>query len=214
MDAVSILVSQMASFIAQRIDIDGLDFIQNRIETVALDANGKYEREFNCHPYNHYTGSPTEWLTEIRGVVDNLAQVIMNDSRFDEGGYFVLVCNPIDKRVFTGTQWSFNSSAEVGGTKVNYQIGTYSGAYDYTIVSSSNVQVGSVNMFYIPTSQDQMTYKFFPYSLTIQPTQQSGMRVPGAPNIPGIIASRRAIFEYFREANGRIHILNNNGTFN
>lgn len=214
MDAVSILVSQMASFIAQRIDIEGLDFIQNRIETVALDANGKYEREFNCHPYNHYTGSPTEWLTEIRGVVDNLAQVIMNDSRFDEGGYFVLVCNPIDKRVFTGTQWSFNSSAEVGGTKVNYQIGTYSGAYDYTIVSSSNVQVGSVNMFYIPTSQDQMTYKFFPYSLTIQPTQQSGMRVPGAPNIPGIIASRRAIFEYFREANGRIHILNNNGTFN
>ena len=213
MDAVSILVNQLASFLAQRIDVEGLDFIKNRIDTVALGANGKYERVFNCHPYNHYTGSPTEWLTEIRGVIDNLAQVIMNDSRFDEGGYFVLVCNPIDKRVLTGTQWSFNSNAEVGGTRVNYQVGTYSGAYDYTVVSSTNVLPGSINMFYIPASQDQMTYKFFPYSLTIQPTQQSGMRVPSAPNIPGIIASRRAIFEYFREANGRIYIENNNGTY-
>jgi len=213
MDAVSILVNQLASFLAQRIDVEGLDFIKSRIDTVALDASGKYERVFNCHPYNHYTGSPTEWLTEIRGVIDNLAQVIMNDSRFDEGGYFVMVCNPIDKRVLTGTQWSFNSNAEVGGTRVNYQVGTYSGAYDYTVVSSTNVLPGSINMFYIPASQDQMTYKFFPYSLTIQPTQQSGMRVPSAPNIPGIIASRRAIFEYFREANGRIYIENNNGTY-
>lgn len=213
MDAVSILVNQLASFLAQRIDVEGLDFIKSRIDTVALDANGKYERVFNCHPYNHYTGSPTEWLTEIRGVIDNLAITILNDSRFDEGGYFVLVCNPIDKRVLTGTQWSFNSNAEVGGTRVNYQVGTYSGAYDYTVVSSTNVLPGSINMFYIPASQDQMTYKFFPYSLTIQPTQQSGMRVPSAPNIPGIIASRRAIFEYFREANGRIYIENNNGTY-
>lgn len=213
MDVISILVSDLASFIAQRIDIEGLDFIKNRIDINSIENPSKYERTFNCHPYNHYTGSPTEWLTEIRGVIDNLAATIIADSRFDRGGYFVLLCNPIDKRVFTGTQWTFNSNAEVGGTRVNYDVGTYSGAYDYTIVSSTNIARNVVSMFYIPTSQDQMTYKFFPYSLTIQPTQQSGMRIPEAPNVPGIIASRRAIYEYFREANGRIHIQNNNGTY-
>lgn len=212
MDAVSILVSSLASFIAQKVDVEGLDFIKNRIDVNSLETNSKYERTFNCHPYNHYTGSPTEWLTEIRSVVDNLALTILNDSRFDSG-YFVLICNPIDKRVFTGTQWTFSSNAEVGGTKVTYDVGTYSGAYDYTVVSSTNVLPGVVSMIFIPSSQDQMTYKFFPYSLTIQPTQQSGYRIPGAPNIPGIIASRRYIYEYFRDANGRIHIQNNNGTF-
>jgi len=193
--------------IAQKIDLEGLQFLDAQLD-------GKYERTFNVHPYSHYTGSPTEWRSEIRTVVDNLCADIFTNTRFD-GGYFVLVANPIDAMLFSNVDWTFDSNmSEVGGVKVNYQSGFYTGAFKYQLVSSTNVTRGTINIFFVPTSShDQYTYKFFPYSLTISSTQQSGMRNPNAPNIPGVISSRRSIYEVFRQAIGKLTILNNNGTF-
>jgi hypothetical protein len=171
MDGVSIVVNDMSSFIAQKIDIEGLKFLEGELDL----QNGRFERTFDVHPYSHYTGSPTEWKSEIRTIIDNLCADMFNNNRFD-GGYFVLVCNPIDAMLLNNVEWSFdNTMQEVSGVKVTYSAGFYTGAFKYQVVSSTNVTRGSITVFFVPTSsQDQKTYMFFPYSLSIAPTASTG----------------------------------------
>ena len=67
---------------------------------------------------------------------------------------------------------------------------------------------GKLIVFYVPTVDDQMTYKFYPYAFNIEQAG-SGYNNPNAPHVPSLIASRRYAFERMVPSIGTIVITNN-----
>lgn len=202
-DGVSKVVDIMSSTLAQKCDFDGLNFLKGS------QTNLAWVRSFSATPPARYTGSPTEWRTEIRTVIDNLAQTIQNDTTLGMG-YFVVVGNPIDTALIPSVDWQFTGEAEVGGVPVDYNVGYARGAQQYVIVSSKTVPTGELSVHFVPTSPDQMTYKFYPYSFTVHPGG-TGYVNPTTPNVPAVIANRRYTYQKMVAAIGKVTITNNNG---
>lgn len=204
-DGVSKVVDLMSNTLAQAADVEGIQFLRH------AQTDPAWVRSFDVHPSQQYMGSPSEWRSEIRMVIDNLAQTIQNQVLFNIG-YFVVLGNPLDMQLIPNITWEFSSSSEeVSGVRVDYSVGSATGAHQFLMVSSTNVKAGSIMVYYIPTTPDQMTFKMYPYSFNVHPAG-SGYNSPKAPNVPSIMANRRYTYEKMVPAIGKITILNNNGT--
>ena len=84
----------------------------------------------------------------------------------------------------------------------------YNGAIPYEIVSSENLPFGELRIFFYPTSDDHMTYCYFPYTFNVE---NNGYRDPNAPNVPSLMMTKRHTFEEFVPVQAVIRILNNTG---
>jgi hypothetical protein len=205
---VTKVVDIISNTLAQKLDLDGIDFIDTAIEDYLNLTNSQYLRKFSAKPVGNTMIAPSEWRKEIRIVIDHLAQDLINRSHF-EVGYFVLLGNPIDTNLVPDVTWSFNGGGrEMAGVPVQYALGNFQGAFSYNLVSSPNVPQGHIRLYFIPTSEDQMTYKFFPYSFTVE-QPGNGYLNPNAQNVPGIIAHRRYSFEKILQCAGKVVVTNN-----
>lgn len=205
---VTRVVDIISNTLAQKLDIDGINFIDETTDDFLTKTNGRFVRKFSAKPVGNSIVTPSEWRKEIRIVIDHLAQDLINRLHF-EVGYFVILGNPLDTMLIPEVTWTFEGGGkEMAGVATQYALGTFRGAYQYQLVSSPNVPQGNLRLYFIPTTEDQLTMKFFPYSFTVE-QPGSGYLNPKAQNTPAIIAHRRYSFEKILPCNGRVVITNN-----
>lgn len=205
------VVDIMTEVLAQKVDLQGADFIASAAEHIkAQGAN--FERTFDVWPTGNYMGSPTDWLNELKRVTDNLAQSMRNFSNF-AGGTFMIVGNPIDVNLYTGVNWIFTAQSEQArdGVEVSYSIGAMSGAQRYMMFTSQNLPEGSLWVFFVPGQADIATLKYYPYTFNVE-RSASGFVSTNTPNVPSVMLTKRQAFQEFVPLVGKITILHNNGS--
>jgi hypothetical protein len=208
LDGALKVVDIIANVQAQKVDQEILAFLDTSYLNALAAGTGSYAGSFNVFPAQQYTGSPTEWRNELRTVIDFFATKMKFDSAMHTGS-FAIVGNPLDLNLVPNVEWVFTSSQEErAGVEVNFNIGAYSGANRYVLVSSDNVPQGTLRMIFIPGSPDLMTYKYYPYTFNIE----NGYRDPKKPNVPNIMVSRRDKMEELTPLACHITIQNNNGS--
>jgi hypothetical protein len=206
------VVDIMTEVLAQKVDMDGASFIAQCAEKMADQGAGtSFQRTFDIYPTGQYTGSPTEWLNELKRVTDNLAQTMRNYSNFS-GGAFMIVGNPIDVNLFTGVNWIFTAQSEEqrDGVEVNYSIGAMSGSQRYAMFTSQNLDPGTLWVFFVPSQEDVKTLQYYPYTFNVE-RSASGFVSPNTPNVPSVMLTKRQKFQEFVPLVGKINIVNNSG---
>jgi hypothetical protein len=204
-DGASKVIDIMTNVLALRLDYEMRDFI-----TDAFVRTPTYEGSFDCKPYAQFSGTPKQWREMLKDVIDHLADRIKQDS-FYQGGKFVIVGNTIDINLISNVSWSFTSSAgERSGVEVDYSIGAVSGSQRYEVIATNAVPKGAIYLFFVSNQDEQMTYKYFPYSFNIE----KGYSDPNASYVPSIMMAKRHKLEVFKDSIAKIAILNNNGDVN
>ena len=205
------VVDIMTEVLAQKVDLQGADFIAQAADHIAAQG-ANFVRTFDVWPTGNYMGSPTDWLNELKRVTDNLAQSMRNYSNF-AGGTFMIVGNPIDVNLYTGVNWIFTAQTEASrdGVDVSYSIGALSGAQRYAMFTSQNLPEGTLWIFFVPGQEDIKTLCYYPYTFNVE-RSASGFVSPNTPNVPSVLLTKRQSFQEFVPLVGKIVIKNNNGS--
>ena len=200
-DGAAEVVDLMSQTVAQKLELEIYNFLVNSLEV----NNVPYIGEFDIIPSAGYAGPPKAWREELKTVVDHYALRIKRDSKFHQGK-FVLIGSPIDMALIPNVDWVFNhSNEEMGGVEVGFNLGAYSGANRYELVSSDLVPDGQIIMIFIPGIDRLMTYKYFPYTFNVE----KGYRDPNFQNVPSIMVTKRHTIEEFTPLIAKINILHN-----
>lgn len=207
---VTRLLEILSQFLAQKVDLEAIQFCDECINDLLEENPGRFVRNFSAKPTGSYTMSPLDWQKVLTKVIDHLADSLINKYHFEQG-YFTLLCNPLDAHLLPEVNWVFQGSTgnkEHSGVTSNFSLGSFQGIHTYNLVSSPNVPQGYIRVLFIPTVEDQMTYKFFPYSFTIE-QPGSGYNSPINTNVPSIMTHRRYTFQKLLDACGKVNVLNN-----
>lgn len=217
-DATKEIVDIMTNVCAMRLDLEALDFIQESFinipsnEAFFGDTNiphgpAKHMAIFDCVPQPGFAGTPKAWREQLRTSIDYLAQQIKNETYLG-AGQFKVVCNPLDAQLISNVNWEFQgASNSVDGVSVDYSVGTFQGANFYSIISSVNVPQGVIYIVFIPETNSQMTYCYFPYSFSTS----LGYISPNRSRTPSVMMTKRHTFAEFMPAVAAIEIMNNTG---
>lgn len=217
-DATKEIVDIMTNVCAMRLDLEALDFIQESFinipsnEAFFGDTNiphgpARHMAIFDCVPQPGFAGTPKAWREQLRTSIDYLAQQIKNETYLG-AGQFKVVCNPLDAQLISNVNWEFQgASNSVDGVSVDYSVGTFQGANFYSIISSVNVPQGVIYIVFIPETNSQMTYCYFPYSFSTS----LGYISPNRSRTPSVMMTKRHTFAEFMPAVAAIEVLNNTG---
>ena len=218
-DGTKETVDLMTNIFAQKLDLEILDFIEdshlNQPGNEAFGAYGDkypaaddYTLIFDCKPAAGFAGSPKAWREEIKPMIDHLAQRIKNQT-YLAAGTFTLVANPLDVQILANVDWQFRGGqgGNMDGVDVDYSVGTYVGANTYKVLASTNVPAGKIYIIFTPSSDTQMTYKYYPYTFSTE----MGYVDPNRSRVPSIMMTKRHQFYEFMPAIGMIVIENNDG---
>jgi len=202
-DGAAEVVDLMSQTVAQQLEIEIYNFLAKSIEV----NNVQYLGEFNMVPSAGYNGTPKSWREELKTVIDFYAIKMKSDAKF-HGGKFMIIGNPIDMQIIPNVDWVFNhTSDQMSGVDVSFNLGAYSGANKYEMVSSDLVPSGAFIMFFVPGIDRLMTYKYYPYTFNVE----RGYRDPNMPNVPSLMMTKRHALEEFTPLICKITIKNNVG---
>lgn len=216
-DGTKETVDLMTNVFAQKLDLEVLDFIKEShrlqpgneaFQDGSYGSVGDFTLLFDCKPAAGFAGSPKAWREEIKPLIDHLAQRIKN-ATYLQAGVFTIVGNPIDVQILANVDWQFRGGqgGNMDGVDVDYSIGTYVGANSYKVVASTNVPAGQFFILFTPSSETQMTYKYYPYTFSTE----MGYTDPNRSRVPSIMMTKRHTFHEFMPAIGCIVIKNNDG---
>lgn len=216
-DGTKETVDLMTNVFAQKLDLEVLDFIaksfghqpgNEAFQDGSYGPADDFFFTFDCKPAAGFAGSPKAWREEIKPLIDHLAQRIKN-ATYLQAGVFTIVGNPIDIQILANVDWQFRGGqgGNMDGVDVDYSIGTYVGANSYKVVASTNVPAGQLFILFTPSSETQMTYKYYPYTFSTE----MGYTDPNRSRVPSIMMTKRHTFHEFMPAIGCILIHNNDG---
>jgi len=210
------IIDLMSTVLAQAVDVEAWKFLTesyrvNRLGSMDLLGNAGYgyTRSFNVVPPKEFVGRPKDWREEIKDTIDYICIKMRNDLSYP-GGKFTILANPLDARLITNINWVYTAGqSEKGGVQIDYSFGNFTGANYYELISTENIPQGKMRVFFFPSQEDQMTYKYFPYTFNIE--SNGGYRDPRNPNVPAIMMTKRHTFEEFVPLQGEVIILGNEG---
>lgn len=207
-DATVESVDLMSQVTAQKLDLEIIKFFDDSFVT----SGSPFVGAFDVKPSAGFAGSPTEWRKEIRTMINWWADKLKSSALFSEG-YFVIYGNPLDINLIPEINWQFKSvgqgaQGERGGVTINYDFGVMTFNNIFQVVSSDNVPQGELTMFFVPTTDKYMTYKYYPYTFNIE---KGGYINDQMPNVPSIMMTKRHTIEELVPMQVKIKILNNNG---
>jgi len=198
-------VELMSNVVAQRLDMEIIDFFADSFTRSGMVDD--FTGAFDCKPAMGYNGSPTQWRAELKTTLEWWAQKIQSYRLFEQG-YFVVFGHPLDINLLQDVQWEFKSvSSERNGVRVKYDLGAMTGNNSYQIVASNLCNPGTIRMFFVPTTDKWMTYKYYPYTFNIE----RGYRDANNPNVPNIMMTKRHTIDQLIPMQVRIDILHNDG---
>lgn len=202
-DGAAEVIDIMSQTVAQKLEIEIYKFLRDSIE----EYNVQYNSSFDMIPSAGYAGRPKEWREELKTIIDYYAIKMKSDAKFSNGK-FVIIGNPIDMQIIPNVNWVFtHTNDEMAGVDVSFNLGAYSGANNYELVSSDLIPAGDLIMFFVPAVDRLMTYKYYPYTFNVE----RGYRDPNMPNVPSIMMTKRHSLSVFSPLISRITIKNNNG---
>jgi hypothetical protein len=216
-DGTKETVDLMTNIFAMKLDVEVLTFLKDSfVNQPGNEAFADYATadsfmvSFDCKPAAGFAGSPKAWREEAKPLIDHLAQKIKN-ATYLQAGIFTIICNPIDAQILSNVDWQFRGGqgSGVDGVDVDYSVGTYVGANAYKVIASTNVPTGAMYMLFTPSSETQMTYKYYPYTFSTE----MGYIDPNRSRVPSIMMTKRQTFQEFMPAIGCIQILNNDGAW-
>lgn len=203
-DGASELIDIMSNVCAQKVDLKIYSFLEQSYES----TEAQYRKTFNVYPSGAYAINPSEWLNELKKVIDLLATNMRSDYKC-YNGYFVIVGHPIDTNILPNVTWSFNSvNDQQNGVEVQYSIGAVSGANKYTIISSDLIPQGELTMFFVPTTDKFKTYEYYPYTFNVVKNYLNTVNQ----NVPSVMLTKRDTIEEFVPIIAKIIIKNNDGS--
>lgn len=201
-DGTTEVVDIMSNIIAQKLDQEIYKFIRNMYRS----TNGQWQAEFDLRPPAQYAGSPKDWREEIKTVFDTLAAQIKKKFH-SYNGYFVIVGSPVDMAIIPNINWTFDHNVDTqDGVNVDYNIGAMSGNHIYKFVSSDICTDGVMYMLFIPTTNNFLTMKYYPYTFNVVNNYVNTQRG----NVPSIMMTKRHTIEEFIPIVAEVLILNNN----
>jgi len=208
------VIDLLTEVIAQNTDIQGYQFLQDSYSNMTT-LGQTFLRTFDVHPSGQFTGSPTDWLRELRRVIDNLANYMRDYGNF-AGGKFVIFAHPTDACLIPGVDWQFGAMGaddDVDGvSNLSYSVGIVANSGNrYRVVASQNVAQGTLWVIFVPGQPDHMTYKYYPYTFNVVQSS-AGFASPNSPNVPAVMVSKRHKFYEFLPLIGKVVILNNDGS--
>jgi hypothetical protein len=215
-DGTKETVDLMTNIFSMKLDLEVLEFIENSFvnqpNNEAFEDNahhGQFAATFDCKPAAGFAGSPKAWREELKPMIDYIATKIKN-ATYLQNGIFSIVGNPLDVNLITNVDWSFRSGNGnvVDGVEVDYSVGSYIGANTYKVIASTNVPQGAIYIVFRPSSDTQMTYKYYPYTYSTE----MGYTDSNRSRVPSIMMTKRHTFHEFMPACGAILIENNNGS--
>jgi hypothetical protein len=204
-DGAAKVVDIMTNVLALKLDYEMRNFITDSF----LVTNNRWLGTFDCEPYAQFAGTPTAWREQLKDVIDHWATRVKQECFF-QGGKFVIVGNEVDIRLLPNVTWTFTpSGGEKSGVEVDYTIGAVSGAHRYDVIGTPAIPTGAIYIFYVSSQDEQMTYKYFPYSFNVE----KGYEDPNHHLVPSIMIAKRHKLERFKDAMIKVNILHNNGDF-
>jgi len=215
-DGTKETVDIMTNIFAQKLDLEVIDFIQgsfaNQPGNEAFAGNSGYSEfsaTFNCNPAAGFAGSPKAWREELKPMIDFIATKIKN-ATYLQAGIFTIVGNPLDINLISNVDWSFRAGQgnSMDGVDVDYSTGTYVGANAYRVIASVNVPAGALYIVFTPSTDTQMTYKYYPYTFSTE----MGYTDPNRSRVPSVMMTKRHTFHEFMPACGCIIVANNTGS--
>lgn len=203
-DATVEVVDLMSNVVAQKLDHEIIAFFEKSFR----ESGSPFVGKFDVKPTAGFAGSPTEWRQELRTTIEWWATKLKSYTLFTQG-YFVIFGNPIDINLMPDINWQFKqASGERGGVNVNYDFGVMTANNVYQIVASDNVPQGKLTMFFVPNTENYMTYKYYPYTFNVE----KGYLDPQMPNVPSIMMTKRHTIEELIPMQVQIEILHNDGS--
>jgi hypothetical protein len=203
-DAAVEIVDLMSNVTSLDVEHEIIGYLKNSFTV----AGSPYQMTFDCRPSSGFAGSPKDWRYNIRQQIDYFATKMKNDTSFSVGK-FTIIGNPVDTLIIDNIDWVFNHTTEENsGVTVEYNIGTYSSAHRYEVISTPEWTAGTMMMIFIPGTPRQMTYKYYPYTFNVE----KGYRDPNQPNVPSIMMTKRHTIEELIPLACQITIRNNDGT--
>ena len=203
-DGASELIDIMSNTCGQKVD----QKIYNALQQSYDGTDAQYRKTFNVYPSGAFAMNPSEWLNELRKLIDYMASSMRSDYKC-YNGYFVIIGHPVDTNIIPNVTWSFNSvNDQQNGVEVQYSIGAVSGANKYTVVSSDLIPQGELTMFFVPTTDKFKTYTYYPYTFNVVKNYLNTVNQ----NVPSIMLTKRDTVEEFVPIIGKIIIKNNDGS--
>lgn len=213
-DGAAETIDVMSNVVAQKLDVEIYQFLVNSAARLTMDPdsdsyNGAgFHAEFDVKPSAGYTGSPKEWREELKTVIDHFA-IKMKSTKFFYNGYFCIIGNPLDTALIPNVNWTFNKiTDDQNGVEVEYSVGAMSGSQRYTVVASDLIPDGQLIMFFVPTTNKYITYKYYPYTFNVVHDYRNAL----INNVPSIMMTKRHTIEEFTPLICTIDILGNNGS--
>lgn len=207
------LIENMTRVLATKLDSDIYKFlVRSFIDQPTVDefnhlpGSVEYTRVFDVQPSPSFAGNTFTWREELKRVIDHLATVIKTNTYLGEGE-FAIVAHPVDAMLITNVEWKVRQGAAVEGVNVDYALGYFRSTYDYKLVSSPLVKQGQMYVVFIPSAEDQFTYKYFAYLLCTE----SNYRDPNRANVPAVMMTKRDLCHEFMPAIGCVQIIGNDG---
>ncbi len=203
-DGAAELIDIMSNVCAQKLDQRIYQFLMRAYE----GTEEQYRKSFNVYPSGAFAMQPSEWLNELKKLIDILATDMRSDYKC-YNGYFVIVGHPVDTNILPNVSWSFNSvNDQQNGVEVQYSIGAISGANKYTVISSDLIPKGELTMFFVPTTDKFKTFEYYPYTFNVVKNYLNTVN----PNVPSIMLTKRDTIEEFVPIIAKIIIKNNDGS--
>jgi hypothetical protein len=102
----------------------------------------------------------------------------------------------------------YSGEDQPNGVNIEYRVGNYtSGVTNYKVLSSFNFAQGELYVAFLPSTPDQATLKYYPYSFNVI----RGTASPNRTFNPAVQMIKRHIFKEYTSMVGKIKIKNNNG---
>jgi hypothetical protein len=207
-DGASTVIDLMSKTVGMKLEHELIDFFDESFQRTKSAGNA-YEAEFDVLPPSGYSHGPKDWREELKLVIDYMANKMKRDWNFYQGE-FVLFGNPIDTALINNVSWTFsNLEGERGGVDVDFNLGAYAGSNKYRIVSSNEIEQGKLRMMFIPKTPQQMTYKYYPYTFTVEKGTYNN---PQQTLVPNVMMTKRHTVEELKPICGTINILNHDGS--
>lgn len=205
-DAAAEATNLLSELVSQKLDQE----IYRFFESCDIDAGTPYQASFDCRPAPGFNGKPTEWRSELKTLINYWCVKIREDLQI-ETGYFVLMGNPLDMMLLDEhVSWTTRANTDsIGGVMTTFDMGVLTGANTIKVVSSSRVPAGKLRIVFYPTTQQQKSYVYYPYSYILSSNLRSG--AAGTQNLPTIVVSKRHIMHKYSDMQFTVNILNNKG---
>lgn len=192
----------MSTALAQSTDLEGINFLERRFQ-----LGLKLKTDFDVTPPANFMLGNTAWREELKIKIDNLVTRLMQSTNITQGSV-IIFGNPLDTQVLANVRWMYAAEEQPNGVNIEYKVGMYtSGVTTYRVLSSFNFPQGSMYVAFLPSTPDQATIKYYPYSFNVIRGTQS----PNTPNVPAVQMIKRHIFKEYSSMVGKINLLNNNG---